>query len=136
MDVFNWEGVKGDGAAVAALGDTLAAAPACLVEPPAGLSAAPCAANATVLLAWVTGPDTAALFLDVSTTPATAPSGALAAPDVAVRVNVTGAVSALLRIAPSLAGAPLWASVVAAGCGGGQAVASPALRFAAPARAP
>jgi hypothetical protein len=157
VHVFNWEALQHDAGGLAGLRAALApaAAPACLVEPPAGLAATvsvnastspstAAAAAVSVTLSWAAGPlDATAAHADVSTLLAFLPSGALAVPDVVAAAPVSPAPAdgrLTFAVPPGYAGATLYASLVATGCpdaaGRPQAMASDVLRILLPAAAP
>ncbi len=137
LDVFNWEGVKATPAAVAALSAALSAPPACVVDAPQAVTAAPApGGGGAVVLTWLPSIDSDADALDVSSVPDTLPSGALADPDVLAGADVTGRTSfTVAPPGPGWANATLWAVVRSRGCGGTQAMASDAVAFVVPAGA-
>ena len=126
--VQNFESVRGDAAALAALAAALAEPPACVVDAPTGLAATRINATAWAL-AWAPprGAPPDALDVAASTLRDTLPSGALAVPDV-YRARAPGAaLGATLVLPQGFDGAVVWWAAVARGCGGAQTAAADAV---------
>ena len=132
--VQNFESVRGDGGALAAIAAALDAAPPCLVDAPTGLFAAQPGSNASALQVTWSSPALAAgaaqpdaFDVAVSSLRDTLPSGALAVPNVAAAALAGGATSATLPLPPGYSGATVYVAVVARGCAGAQTAAADAI---------
>ena len=128
--VQNYESIKSDGVACAALVAALAAGAGCLIDAPTALAAAPLNASAWGL-SWALArggggalPD--ALILRASTLALTLPSGELAVADVFEAALDGGAAGATLPLPPGFSADHVFWSVAALGCAGAQRMASDA----------
>lgn len=129
--MFNYESVNKRPDALAAVQGALqpSSAPSCLLEPALMLSAVTAPGSAAVTLTWQGPIDSEAAYLDVSATPYTLPSGALAAPALIQRADVTGQSSFTFTPSADYLNSTLYAAVWAEGCGGTQGMAADALAW-------
>lgn len=130
--VFNYESINKNADVLAAVQGALqpSAAPPCLVEPALMLSAQVSPGpQGSVTLTWQAPMDADVAYLDVSATPYTLPSGALAVPSLVQHAVVTGQTSFTFTPRADYVNASLYAAVWAEGCGGTQGMAADVLTW-------